>query len=55
MVNGRKGNDMAANYIKPEIGKTYKEKTFDTRHEASEWVRENERFFPDWHLRIVGA
>ena len=38
-----------------ELGQTYKEKTFDTRHEASEWVLENERFFPGWHLRVVEA
>lgn len=38
-----------------ELGQTYKEKTFDTRHEASKWVRENERFFPGWHLRVVEA
>lgn len=38
-----------------ELSRTYKEKTFDTRHEAAEWVRENERFFPGWHLRIVEA
>lgn len=38
-----------------ELGQTYKEKTFDTRHGASEWVRENERVFPGWHLRVVEA
>lgn len=38
-----------------ELGQTYKEKAFDARHEASEWVRENERSFPGWHLRVVEA
>lgn len=38
-----------------ELGRTYKEKTFDTLLEASEWVQESEKCYPGWYLRIVEA
>lgn len=36
-----------------ELGKEYLEKRFDTYQEAHEWLEENERHYPGWHLRIV--
>lgn len=36
-----------------ELGQTYKEKSFLTAQEADEWIAENERCYPGWHLRVV--
>lgn len=36
-----------------EQGGTYKVKTFDTWAEAVQWIYENEKYYPRWHLRIV--
>lgn len=36
-----------------ELGESYKEKTCDTWLEAFEWINQNEKCYPGWHLRIV--
>lgn len=36
-----------------ELGQTYKVHTFYTKPDADEWINQNERYYPGWHLRIV--
>ena len=36
-----------------ELGETYKEKEFSEEFEAIEWINQNERYYPGWHLRVV--
>lgn len=36
-----------------ELGQTYKVKEFDNELKAAAWIRENERYYPGWHLRIA--
>ena len=36
-----------------ELGQTYKVHTFYTKPDADEWVNQNKRYYPGWHLRVV--
>lgn len=35
-----------------ESGQTYKVNSFPTWSDAADWISENEKFYPGWHLRI---